>query len=91
MKDPTLPKGKRVVESAGSPPRSTSVHRVVYAPNGEVMYDSSWSSRYVGEESVVRVGTKPPAKKKPKPAGTTAAKPPAEAPTSPTPGPAPQR
>jgi vancomycin resistance protein YoaR len=91
VKDPTLPKGKRVVESAGSPPRSTSVHRVVYGPDGEVMYDSSWSSRYVGEESVVRVGTKPPAKKKPKPAGTTAAKPPAEAPTPPAPGPAPQR
>ena len=68
IKDPALAKGKRVVDVYGSPPRSTSVHRVVYGPNGKVMYDSTWSSRYVAEPSVVRVGTKPPAKKKPKPA-----------------------
>jgi vancomycin resistance protein YoaR len=64
LKDPALAKGKRVVDVYGSPPRSTSVHRVVYGPNGKVMYDSTWSSRYVGEPSVVRVGTKPPPKKK---------------------------
>jgi vancomycin resistance protein YoaR len=67
VKDPALAKGKRVVDVYGSPPRATSVHRVVYGPNGKVMYDSTWSSRYVSEPSVVRVGTKPPPKKKPKP------------------------
>jgi hypothetical protein len=47
------------------------------------MYDSSWSSRYVGEPSVVRVGTKPPPKKKkPKPAVDEAS------PTQPGPDPA---
>jgi vancomycin resistance protein YoaR len=67
VKDPALAKGKRVVDVYGSPPRATSVHRVVYGPTGTVMYDSTWSSRYVAEPSVVRVGTKPPPKKKPKP------------------------
>ena len=67
VKDPALAKGKRVVDVYGSPPRATSVHRVVYGPNGKVMYDSTWSSRYVAEPSVVRVGSKPPPKKKPKP------------------------
>ena len=69
VKDPTLLKGKRVVDVAGSPPMATSVHRVVYGPDGKAMYDSSWSSRYVGEASIVRVGTKAPKKKKkPEPA-----------------------
>ena len=49
VKDPKLLKGKRVVDVSGVPPRSTSVHRVVYGPDGKLMYDSVWSSRYVGE------------------------------------------
>jgi hypothetical protein len=61
---------------------------VVYGPNGKVMYDSTWSSRYVAEPSVVRVGTKPPPKKKPKPpvdeaSGTQPAGPDPAAPTGP--------
>ena len=40
VKDPNLLKGKRVVDVSGVPPRSTSVHRVVYGPDGKVMYDS---------------------------------------------------
>jgi vancomycin resistance protein YoaR len=86
VKDPTLLKGKRVIDVFGSPPRSTSVHRVVYGPDGTVMYDSAWSSRYVGEPSVVRVGTKPPPKKKkPAPAAASPKQPdkPATPPTEP--------
>ncbi len=69
--DPLLLKGKRVVEEIGSPPRETSVERLVYAANGKVLYDNTWRSSYVGEPSLVRVGTKEPARKpatKPKPA-----------------------
>ncbi len=72
IKDPTLPKGKVVVEQAGSPPLSTSVHRRVYTASGKLLYDNVWYSHYVGEQRIVRVGTKP--KPKPKaPAGPTGA------------------
>jgi vancomycin resistance protein YoaR len=69
--DPTLEKGKTAVDSYGAPPRSTSVHRIVYDASGKVLYDSTFSSRYVGEPTVMRIGTKKPAKK---PAAKGAAK-----------------
>ncbi len=74
--DPTLAKGKRAVEEFGTPARSTSVHRLVYDKNGKLLYDDTWRSYYVGEPSLVRVGTKP-AKKKPgaKKAGPAAKQP----------------
>jgi vancomycin resistance protein YoaR len=58
--DPTLEKGKTVVEQAGSPSRSTSVRRKVYSPTGKLLYDATWYSSYRGEYQVVRVGTKQP-------------------------------
>ena len=61
--DPTLEKGKRVVDEYGSPPRQTAVRRLVYDANDKLLYDNTWSSFYVGEPSLVRVGTKEPAKK----------------------------
>jgi vancomycin resistance protein YoaR len=61
--DPELVKGKRVIEVVGTPPRETSVQRRVYSADGELMYENTWASYYVGEPTVVRVGTKP----KPKP------------------------
>ena len=61
--DPALDKGKRVVDEFGAPPRQTSVHRLVYDANDKLLYDNTWRSYYVGEPSVVRVGTKKPAKK----------------------------
>jgi hypothetical protein len=64
--DPTMFRGERVVEQYGSPPRSTSVRRRVFAPNGTLMYDSTWHSYYVGEPTVVRIGTKPRPKPQPK-------------------------
>jgi vancomycin resistance protein YoaR len=75
--DPTMFKGEKVVEQLGAPPRSTSVTRRVYAPDGTLMYDTTWSSRYVGEPTVVRLGTKtrPKAPAKPK-AGPSEKKPP---------------
>ncbi len=57
--DPTLFKGEKVVEQFGAPPRSTSVTRRVYASDGTLMYDTTWRSYYVGEPTVVRLGTKP--------------------------------
>ena len=76
--DPTVEKGKRVTDEIGAPPRETSVHRLVYDANGKLLYDNTWRSFYVGEPTLVRVGTKAPPKKKP-------AKGKAEAPTVTTP------
>jgi uncharacterized protein YabE (DUF348 family) len=67
LEDPTLVKGKRVVELVGAPPRATEVHRTVYGADGTLLYENTWRSAYVGEPTVVRVGTKRPPKK-PKPA-----------------------
>lgn len=61
--DPSLRKGKRVVDEFGSPPLQTSVERLVYDANGKLLYDNTWRSSYVGEPSLVRVGTKKPPKK----------------------------
>ncbi len=80
--DDTMFKGQKVVEQWGSPPRSTSVTRRVYRPDGTLLYDSTWRSYYVGEPTVVRLGTKPRPKVTPPPAAEDepaggAAKPPA--------------
>jgi vancomycin resistance protein YoaR len=61
-KDPTLPRGTKQIVEAGSSPLSTSVHRWVYAPDGKLLYDTVWTSHYVGEKRVIHVGTMPPAK-----------------------------
>jgi vancomycin resistance protein YoaR len=67
-KDPNLLKGKIEVDDPGEPSRATSVRRTVYAPDGELLYDTTWYSSYVSEPKLVRVGTKvpelPPAKPK---------------------------
>ena len=61
---------KQVVQEYGQPPRSTSVTRVVYAPNGKVRSRTTWYSSYRGETQTVLVGTKT-ADKKPKSQDTT--------------------
>jgi vancomycin resistance protein YoaR len=58
IEDPKLPKGERVVEAEGEPPRSVTVTRKVYLPSGELLYDETWSTSYRGEKRVVRIGTK---------------------------------
>jgi vancomycin resistance protein YoaR len=67
--DPSLAKGQQVVREYGQPPRSTSVTRIVYAPNGKVRSRTTWWSSYRGETQVVAVGTK--TAKKPKSESTT--------------------
>jgi len=74
-KDPTLPKGKIVVDHAGAPPTATSVRRKVFAANGKLLYDTTWHSSYVADAQLERVGTKKAAKKPPPnsaPASSTA-------------------
>jgi vancomycin resistance protein YoaR len=69
VKDPTLPKGKTVVEAPGTAPSRTSVTRTVYAADGSVVREETWNTSYKGETRVIRVGTKEkaPPKKDPKP------------------------
>jgi vancomycin resistance protein YoaR len=70
--DSSMYKGQKVVQQYGVPPRTTSVRRRVFAPNGKLMYDTTWRSYYVGEPTIVRIGTKArPKKQKPPPADET--------------------
>ena len=73
VKDPTLPKGKTVVEEEGSAPTRTSATRTIFSADGQLIDEETWTTSYEGEDRVVRVGTKvvaPPKKKKaPAPAG----------------------
>jgi vancomycin resistance protein YoaR len=84
--DPSLKKGKRIVDELGLPPRRTSVERLVYGASGKLLYDNTWRSSYVGEPSLVRVGTKKPPKKpvKPKQAAKGGAPPISEQPADPS-------
>ena len=77
-------KGQTEVETVGVPPRRTSVQRKVYLDNGTLLHDNTWGSSYVGEPTVIRVGTKPRPKKKPEPPKAGEKPPPAQQPTVPT-------
>ena len=57
--DDTIYVGEQWVEDAGEPARTVSVRRIVYDANGEVLYDTTWSSSYLAEPKIVHVGTKP--------------------------------
>jgi vancomycin resistance protein YoaR len=65
--DPERVVGESSLEDYGEPARATSVRRRVYSPAGKLLSDDSWSSYYVAEPRVVRVGTKPKPKPKPPP------------------------
>jgi vancomycin resistance protein YoaR len=56
--DPTLFVGQKAVEETGTPPQKTSVHRRVYSASGKLLYDTVFYSSYVGEPTVIRMGTK---------------------------------
>jgi vancomycin resistance protein YoaR len=71
VRDPTLPKGEKVVESSGEPARTTSVRRRVYDAGGKLIADTTWYSSYRAEPAVVRVGTKRKPEPKPKKTTTT--------------------
>ncbi len=58
VKDPTLAKGKRIIEDKGIRGRRITVTRTVYL-NGEVVRTDRFVSVYKPKVEVVRVGTKP--------------------------------
>jgi vancomycin resistance protein YoaR len=64
IKDPTIPKGQTVVEEEGAPPSRTTASRLVYAADGELIHDETWTTSYEAQDKVVRVGTKVAAKPK---------------------------
>jgi vancomycin resistance protein YoaR len=70
--DPHMNVGEQLVVESGQPSRAVSVRRVVYDKDGDLLYDTTWSSSYLAEPKVVRVGTKPkPAATHSLPATTT--------------------
>ena len=82
VKDPTLPKGKTVVEASGTAPSRTSVTRTVYAADGSVLREETWNTAYKGEKRVVRVGTKEKAASNTPPKGSSKSPPSEPAPPS---------
>jgi vancomycin resistance protein YoaR len=56
--DPTMFVGEREVEEPGSPPRKTTVRRLVYDASGKLLHDTTFYSSYRGEPTVVRIGKK---------------------------------
>jgi vancomycin resistance protein YoaR len=88
--DPTLPKGKRVVEADGTAPTRTTAIRKVYSASGDLIRSETWTTSYEGETRIVHVGTKvvAPPKAKPKPkADTPVTEPTATTGTTPAPAP----
>jgi vancomycin resistance protein YoaR len=65
--DDQLFEGEESVVETGQPPRSTSVHRLVYAADGRLLHDDTWTSTYSGEPTVIHYGTKPKPAPKPEP------------------------
>ncbi|HET8651389.1 MAG TPA: VanW family protein [Gaiellaceae bacterium] len=68
--DPNIWEGETVTEEVGQPSRKTAVTRKVYTKEGKLLYDTTWSSYYRAEPTVVGYGTKkrpaPPPEPKPK-------------------------
>ena len=75
IREPTMEVGKTRVESYGQPARSTSVRRVVYGPNDQVLHEDAWYSSYRSEPKIIYVGTKPKPKPKKPPAEPVPAEP----------------
>jgi vancomycin resistance protein YoaR len=65
--DPTLAPGTQVVDQYGVPAQATSVRRTVYDSAGKLLSDSTWSSHYQAEPTIIRIGPKAKPKPKPKP------------------------
>jgi vancomycin resistance protein YoaR len=72
VKDPKLPKGKRVVEEEGAAPTRTSATRTIYSDDGELIDTETWTTSYEGQDRVVRIGTKVVPAKTKKPADADA-------------------
>ena len=56
--DPSLPKGKRVVDAEGVAPTKTSAARKVYSADGRLLRSETWNTSYEAEKRIVRIGTK---------------------------------
>ncbi len=75
--DPSLAPGTSEVQDPGENAYSTSVERLVYAPDGKLMSDNTWYSSYRSSPELLLVGPTPKAPPKPKskpktpPASTT--------------------
>ena len=69
--DKTLAPGTSAVQDSGESAYSTSVHRLVYAPDGKLLSDATWYSNYRSSPEVIIVGPSPKPKAKPKPPAKT--------------------
>jgi hypothetical protein len=87
--DPTMWKGTEVVEDSGEPSRKTSVTRRVYARNGKLLSEDTWTSWYRSEPQILRYGTKPRSKPEPPPPPPKGKQPPPPPPARPPAAPAP--
>jgi vancomycin resistance protein YoaR len=85
VKDPTLEKGKTVIEASGTAPSRTSVTRTIYSAAGTLLRTETWNTSYEGETRIIRVGTKRP-KPPPQPPAEPKAPPVAETTPPPTAG-----
>jgi vancomycin resistance protein YoaR len=56
LRDPTLPPGSRSEVEEGIPGRMTEVHRLVYGPEGHVLFEDTFNSEYAPKDYIVRVG-----------------------------------
>jgi len=70
--DPSLAPGTSEVLDYGQPATKTSVHRLVYAPDGKLLSDATWYSSYQASPKIVAVGPPKPKAKKPKQPAATA-------------------
>ena len=87
--DPNVWSGIEVVEDAGEPSRRTSVTRLVYSKNGNLLAEDTWTSWYRAEPKLVRYGTKARPKPPPPPPKKKAKRPPPPPPAPTTPPPPP--
>ena len=92
--DPSMWTGVQVVEDDGEPSRTTSVTRRVYNANHRLLSETTWTSWYRSEPTVIRYGTKPRPKPEPPPPPPKGKKKPPPPPPPPAPAeatpPAPQ-
>ena len=70
VEDPTLLRGRTVVDATGSSPSRTAVTRTIYDARGDLIRTETWNTSYKGETRIVRVGTKLPEPVKPPPSKT---------------------
>jgi vancomycin resistance protein YoaR len=87
--DPTMWVGTQVTEESGQPSRKTSATRRVFSEGGKLLSETTWTSWYRSEPTIVRYGTKPRPKQPPPPKNDKPKRPPPPPPAEPTPPPPP--